>query len=576
MATKVIGLDFGHTSVKAAILKGTYRGFDAVDFLRRELPLDELHEPEPATATQSATEFDATMTIEPLPVEEVIDERVTLRDLQLREAAALLDAVDTDDATVVVAVPSPDVSTWVVEVPFTQSRQIAQVLPAVLEEKIPFDMDDLVVHSHPLESGPTALDGEPGTRLFCAMARHEEIQEMLGELGDIGVDPRFIPVDSGALVNLVRFVPFEGAGQAVIVMDVGHNTTKLCVVVDGVPRLLRTLDWGGRQIDTALQESYRFDDGEVAAYKARAVSLVHAGAPAAPEGGSDEEVQRMVEVAREATRPLLALLRTSLIAFEDEFGQEVDRIYVCGGGSELRGFNAFLAEDLGVEIQDLPLPATGSGVTEPGAEHAMAYALALRGLAAGKPQQVDFRIGRFAYRRDIQRMQRVAAAAVALVLLLVVGGLGLSVFKAVRLQARDVSLMSEIRGTVMQTFPEVSASALVTSGAAVSVFTAEMEVMNAKMALIDPANQVTAFDRFRDLSKAIPKDHKIDVDSLDITAEAIKLRANTDKFETVDKIEAACRARDGFEQCAAHDKVKGREGTTRFELTIPLVELDEE
>lgn len=399
---------------------------------------------------------------------------------------------------------------------------------------------------------------------------------MLGELGEIGVDPRFIPVDSGALVNLVRFVPFEGAGQAVIVMDVGHNTTKLCVVVDGVPRLLRTLDWGGRQIDSALQETYRFDDGEVAAYKARAVSVVQAAAPVSSDGGGDDDVQRMVEVTREATRPLLALLRTTLIAFEDEFGQEVDRIYVCGGGSELRGFNSFLAEDLGVDIQDLPLSETGGGSTEPGAEHAMAYALALRGLASGKPQQVDFRIGRFAYRRDIQRMQRVAAVAVALVLLLVVGGLGLSVFKAVRLQAKDLALMSEIRGTVMQTFPEVSNSALVTSGAAVSVFTAEMEVMNAKMALIDPANQVTAFDRFRDLSKAIPKDQKIDVDSLEITAEAIKLRANTDKFETVDKIEAACRARDGFEQCAAHDKVKGREGTTRFELTIPLVELDEE
>ena len=576
MATKVIGLDLGHTSVKAAILKGTYRGFDAVDFLSRELPLDEIHEPDPQTATQSSTDFDATMTIEPVPVEEVQEERVTLRDLQLREAEALLAAVDTDDASVVVAVPSDDVSTWVVEVPFTQSRQIGQVLPGVLEEKVPFDMDELVVHSHPLESGPTALDGEPGTRLFCAMARHDEIQGLLGELGGIGVDPRFIPVDSGALVNLVRFVPQEGAGQVVIVMDVGHQATKLCVVVDGVPRLLRTLDWGGRHIDVALQETYRFDDGEVGAYKARAVSLIHAAAPPAPDEGGDEEIRRMVGVTRDATRPLLALLRTSLIAFEDEFGQEVDRIYVCGGGSELRGFNAFLAEDLGVEIQDLPLSASGSSGPEPAAEHAMAYALALRGLAAGKPQQVDFRIGRFAYRRDIQRMQRVAAVAVALIVLLVIGGLGLSIVKAVRLQAKDVALMAEIRGTVKETFPEVSDSALVTSSAAVSVFTAEMDTMNAKMALIDPSNQVTAFDRFRDLSKAIPKDYKIDVDSLEITPDAIKLRANTDKFEPVDKIEAACRARDGFEQCAAHDKVKGRQGSTRFELTIPLVELEEE
>ncbi len=568
MATKVIGLDFGHTSVKAAILKGTYRGFDAVGFLKRELPLQDLHEPEPKSAVQSATDFDATMTLEPTPTEEEpAAERVTLRDLQLREAAALLDNVDTDDATVVVAVPSSDVSTWVVEVPFTQSKQIAAVLPAVLEEKIPFDMDDVVVHSHPLESGPTALEGAPGTRLFCAMARHGQIQGMLDETGGIGVDPRYLPVDTGALVNLVRFVPQEGAGQAVIVMDVGHHTTKLCVVIDGVPRLLRTLDWGGRQIDAALQDHYRFDDGEIAAYKARAVTLA--------AGDGDQEVQRMVEVVQEATRPLLALLRTSLIAFEDEYGQEVDRVYVCGGGSELRGFNGFLSDDLGVEVQDIPLPASGNG-PEAGAEHAMALALALRGLASGKPQQVDFRIGRFAYRRDIQRMQRVAAVAVALVLILAIGGLGVSIFKGVRLKTRDAALMAEIKGTVKKTFPEVSDSALTSSSNAVSVFTAEMDSMNAKMALIDPANQVTAFDRLKELSKAIPKDHKIDVDNLEITAEAIKLRANTDKFETVDKIEAACRSHDGFEQCAAHDKVKGREGSTRFELTIPLTELEEE
>lgn len=568
MATKVIGLDIGHTSVKAAILKGTYRGFDAVGYLKRDLPMEDLHEPDPKSALQSTTDFDATMTLEPVPTEEEpAEERITLRDLQLREAAALLDGVDTDDATVVIAVPSSDVSTWVVEVPFTQGKQIASVLPAVLEEKIPFDMDEVVVHSHPLESGPTALDGAPGTRLFCAMARHDQVQGMLDEMGGIGVDPRYLPVDTGALVNLVRFVPQEGAGQAVIVMDVGHHTTKLCVVVDGVPRLLRTLDWGGRQIDAALQEHYRFDDGEVAAYKARAVTLA--------ADDADEEVKRMVEVVEEAARPLVALLRTSLIAFEDEYGQEVDRIYVCGGGSELRGFNGFLAEDLGVEIEDLPLPATGNG-PEAGAEHAMALALALRGLASGKPQQVDFRIGRFAYRRDIQRMQRVAAVAVVLVLILAIGGLGLSIFKAVRLQARDLALMTEIRGTVKQTFPDVSDSALVTSSAAISVFTAEMDSMTAKMALIDPANQTTAFDRLRELSKAIPKDHKIDVDNLEITPEAIKLRANTDKFETVDKIEAACKSHDGFDQCAAHDKVKGREGSTRFELTIPLVELEEE
>ena len=33
MASKVIGLDLGHSAIKVAILKGAYRGYEAVDFL---------------------------------------------------------------------------------------------------------------------------------------------------------------------------------------------------------------------------------------------------------------------------------------------------------------------------------------------------------------------------------------------------------------------------------------------------------------------------------------------------------------------------------------------------------------
>jgi len=569
MAGKVIGLDLGRWEIKVAVLKGTYRGYEVVDFVSRRLPLEELEGEELEEATGATTVASVEQVSEALTgdSDEEPDEPLTLRDLQLREARALLDGLDTEDAILVAAIPAAQTSSWVIELPFTQSKQIAAVLDGALEERVPFDMDEVLLHNHTLESGPQLLDGDPGTRLFCAMARKAELRELLAELGTIDVDPRFLPVDAGALANLGRFLPEEGSGQTTVLLDVGHRDTKLCAMVDGVPLLLRTIDWGGRDIDAALLTRYRFGPGEVGDYKRRMVTLA---------GGSDDEsVQQLVGTVREATTPLVAQLRTTLIAFEDEQHKEVDAVYVCGGGSELRGFCQFLQQQLGVTVQDLPLPPAPGDVPEPGAQHTLAYALALRGMAPGKLQLVGFRTGEFAYRRDIVRIQRLGLGAAALVAVIVAVGMGIAVFNAVSLGARERALMGEIRTTVLKTFPEVSSSALVTSSSALNVFITEMDALNAKVEQIDPANQVTAFDRLKDVSLAVPKEHKIDVDYLEISPDAVKLRGNTDKFETVDKIESAVKRNPQFAQAAAHDKVKGRDGSTRFEMTIPLGEPEE-
>jgi len=565
MANKVIGLDIGRFEIKAVMLKGTYRGYEAVDFVSRPLPLHELSGPELEDATGTAS-IDGPV-VEPArepadePADEV-EEELTLRELQLREAQALLDGMDTEDAIVVAAIPSAQVSSWVIEVPFTQPKQIDAILSGVLEERVPFDMDEVILHQHTLETSTTLLDGEPGSRLFCAMTRKVELRALLAELGSIDVDPRHLPVDAGALGNLSRFIPEGSGSRTLVLLDVGHRDTKLCAMVDGVPLLLRTIDWGGRDIDTAMQTRYRFEPGEVADYKHRMGTL----------SGfvEDDSVQAMVGALRKATNPLVAQLRTTLMAFEDEQHREVDSIYVCGGGGELRGFCPHLSHELGVPVEDLPLPPSPGDVPDAGAQHGLAYALALRGLAQGKQQQVGFRSGEFAYRRDIQRMQRLGLVVAAAVLAIALGGMALAVYNAVTLSVRERALMDEIRTTVQGTFPGVAESALVTSSSSLNVFIAEMDTLNAKVDQFDPDNQTTAFDLLKEFSQSVPKEHKIDVDSIDISSEAIKLRANTDKFETVDKIEAAVKRNRRFTQAAAHDKVKGRESTTRFEMTIPL------
>jgi len=571
MATKVIGLDLGHRAIKAAVLKGTYRGYEVVDFRAHPLPLEELAEAEPEDedtgefSSVDGEEAAGEATADPEELQEV---GTTLRELQLREAEALLETLDTDDASLVVAIPSTRISSWVVEVPFTQPKQIAAILRGVLEERIPFDIDEVLLHDHVVASGPHLVDGGPGSRLLCAMTRRAEVRQQLRDLSSIGVDPRFLPVDAGALINLQRFVPGGPNGQTVAIVDIGHSSTQVCGISGGEPLMMRTVDWGGEDLDEVLGSHYRFGPGELEDYKRRVVTV--------SSHPSEPEVQRMVEVVRGATSPLVSLLRTTLMAFEDEHGVEVEAVYLTGGSSRIRGLPEWLGEELGVAVEPLALPPTAGDVPEPGPEHAMAYALALRAFAPAKPQQVGFRIAEFAYKRNIQRLQRVGVVLVAALVLLAFVGMGASILKARKLKAEDEQLMADIRSTVKATFPDIADSALGTSSQAVAVYMGEMETLNAKAAEIDPANRQSAFDRLRDVSNAVPKEHKVDVDFMEITALTIQMRAKTDKFETVDNIEKAVKGYPGFDQASAHDTVKARDGTTKFELTIPLVKDEEE
>ena len=167
MASKVIGLDLGGSAIKAAVLKGTYRGYEAVEFVTRPLPLEELAAAVEADATASVS---ASMEVPPEADEDgdedgptTLDDEVevgpSLRELQLRVTEELLESLDISDATVVVGVPASQASSWVVDVPFTSAKQIQSILPGVLEERVPFDMDEVVLHYHALAEGEDALDG---------------------------------------------------------------------------------------------------------------------------------------------------------------------------------------------------------------------------------------------------------------------------------------------------------------------------------------------------------------------------------------------------------------------------------
>ena len=518
----VIGLDLGRRCVKAAVLRGSFRGYEVEDFLS-------LEPEQPADGS--------------LPTDEAV----------YAAAKAILDTVGQPQATVVVALPGGRVSTWLLDMPFSDSKRLEATLPFEVENYVPWDLDTVVLSYQVLAKGPPA-------RVFAAMAPRDRVRALLGGLSAAGVDPRYVTVDFAALSGLLTGVdlglsgPREDGGVAGIrspvILDIGATRTLVSVCPDGQPRWLRSLDRGTELLA-------RFDGGD--------------------DGLDplDEEAMQAVALRQgkrdKLLRAFLADVRATLLAAQ-EGGFAVEQVYLCGGGARRAGLAEALSESLGLPVAELPMPAgqvNQEGAPRPEVEHALAYALARRAFVKGS-NPLDFRKEEFAWQADSRLYARLALAGVAALVLLVVGGLGLHFVEVARLKGELTAQHQLLLTTVQGVFPEVPAASVASDRQAIAVMQEKLLAVEGRVESLR-GHPITPLDGLKFLSELVPSTVVVDLEEFIVNDEMIRIRGETDSFQAVDTIEAAIQARPGWQSAEKSDVSKTREGKMRFVVTIPRV-----
>ncbi len=243
-----------------------------------------------------------------------------------------------------VCLPGSSSSFRVLKFPFADPRRIAQAIAFEAEGQFPIPLEDLEYDHVPVATGAT------GQALMVAV-RRDIIDRITRAFKAAAVDLKLITVDAvataqvldPAIPELVKNDPGDTRVPAVLLLDIGHHTTDLVALGAKGPLAARILRRGGSHVTRALQEHYRLD--LVAAEKAKIESgfLPHRGqgqlTPAQLESGS--------LVAR-AIEPIVREVEHTRLWLRAEFGAEVTQIRLSGGGSRLRGLDAYLAEQIGL------------------------------------------------------------------------------------------------------------------------------------------------------------------------------------------------------------------------------------
>jgi type IV pilus assembly protein PilM len=190
------------------------------------------------------------------------------------------------------------------------------------DKYIPFDVDEVVLDCQKLED---ARDGDGSNmRVLLVAVKRSLIEDHVALLQGIGLQPAVIDVDSFALGNAfeqhgVLSPGFEEDGAVSALIDIGANKTNINILRGGTTYFTREIYLGG-------------DDFTSAIAKRLGVELHQAEVLKREPGDNGEEL-------REAVIPSIEDLgneiHLSFDYFENQFDQEVEDVYLSGGGSRL-------------------------------------------------------------------------------------------------------------------------------------------------------------------------------------------------------------------------------------------------
>lgn len=187
MAQTILGVDIGSYSIKIAEIERTFNSFEFVNFYERKIVYNELLKREESIA-------------------------VTLQ--------GMIDDFGLHWDQAICGYPGEKISSRFITLPFGNLKKIDQTIEFELEGCIPFELDNLVMDYHVLDTTKESSD------LLVFYTLRDDFVNWLNFLQNSRMDPKIISIEETEFLNLVclGMVPPE---SPYIIIDIGHTKNEL-------------------------------------------------------------------------------------------------------------------------------------------------------------------------------------------------------------------------------------------------------------------------------------------------------------------------------------------------------------
>ncbi len=232
---------------------------------------------------------------------------------------------------VVVAVGGRDVIIKKIQMDRMKEADARDVIRWEADQHVPFDPENVELDFQILDPEGDGLQ----MQVLLVAAKRELVESKLALLAEIGLDAKVIDVEAFALHNAFEQNYPEAMRGVVALANIGHETTVVNLLEDGVPVLTRDLPVGVRRLREDLQREKGMP-ADAADRVVRGSDLDPALAPHVAARGEEMAlgIERAAAFLQTAARP----------------SAQLSRVYLTGGGSRVPGLAGVLGDRLKVQV----------------------------------------------------------------------------------------------------------------------------------------------------------------------------------------------------------------------------------
>ena len=433
-----------------------------------------------------------------------------------------------------------------VRLPFKEKQKIRQTLPSELEAQIPQAIEDVLIDF-------IGFDRDEGSDIFAAAIPKAVVQERLELLSQFPAPISALDVDT---VPLAAKIAKAAASTGFhVLLDIGEKDSVGVFLRNGRLAQVRAFAFGGGSVTEALASALGVPLPEAERVKRRGDLR-----------GAEESVSQ-------ACRRFSADVKNTVESLRmlGDAGEALSRISLTGGGALCSRIQTELSAYFGLPVDFVDLAAM-EGMPFEGGRDDRWNPLVMNGalaLAARQPKDPGFNFGKsgfslkgafLEFRKDL----RWAAAGASVILALAAADVVVDYFAD---RARLDAVKKEISSQFAQCCPEVNSV---------------VDPVSQMKAKIGEARKIAALSRgsggqagvlsvLKDISEKVPAGVNLKILNLSFEGDAVNLRAETDSFETADRIKGELGKSEYYRDVniSSSNLVKGG-GRVEFELKITL------
>jgi type IV pilus assembly protein PilM len=278
----------------------------------------------------------------PIPPDTVVDGVIgDLPGVQgmLRRLITLENITDKD---VALALSGHSVIVKKVQMVRMSEEELANAMPYEAEQHIPFDVYDVNTDFQILTANDTNPNRSGQMEVLLAAAKKGRVDELSQVARGANLSSAVIDVDMLALINAFELnYPDDMNGHVISLVHLGASMMTVLIVKNGLSTFLRDIALGGNQYTAALQQ---------------ALGLSRDDAEAVKLGGLpwDRAQADVLTVLRSVTEEVVAEIQRSFEFYLASAGDEpIERLYLSGGSSRMKGLSQVLASCLNLSVEPL-------------------------------------------------------------------------------------------------------------------------------------------------------------------------------------------------------------------------------